>query len=81
MAQIAQALGLVYFREGDRQRRLTDLGRRHILAALHYLCHPFDVMPDFGPSGYVDDALVINRCLSVLRNRWRDLHRSVLEAG
>jgi uncharacterized membrane protein YkvA (DUF1232 family) len=81
LAQIARALGRVYFLEGKPDRRISDPGRRYILAALHYLCEPFDVVPDFRTSGYVDDALVINQCLSVLRTRWRDLYRSVLEAA
>jgi uncharacterized membrane protein YkvA (DUF1232 family) len=81
LARTARALGHVYFLECDLDRRLFDPGRRHILAALYYLCDPFDVMPDFRTSGYVDDALVVNRCLSALRNDWHELYKSVLEAA
>ena len=45
-------------------------GRKELVAALYYLCHPFEVIPDYVPGrGYADDALVLNMCLSRLRQR------------
>lgn len=44
--------------------------RKELVAALYYLCHPFEVIPDYVPGrGYADDALVLNTCMSRLRQR------------
>ena len=49
---------------------LSQAGRRDVISALHYLCHPFEVIPDHVPGrGYADDALVINTCIVSLRQR------------
>jgi len=43
-----------------------------IVAALLYVLSPIDLIPDFIPGvGYVDDALVVAGCLSLVE---RDLH-------
>lgn len=79
LAECATALSAVYFDEPEADSRLTQEGRRHILAALYYLCSPRDVIPDFDPGlGYVDDALVLNRCVATLRSRWPALHRTAV---
>lgn len=42
--------------------------RKDLVAALYYLCRPFEVIPDYIPGrGYADDALVMNTCLSRLK--------------
>jgi uncharacterized membrane protein YkvA (DUF1232 family) len=39
-------------------------GKKEIVAALYYLCDPFEIIPDYVPGkGYADDALVLNTCL------------------
>jgi len=43
---------------------------RYIIAALFYLCNPYDVIPDFNTQdGYLDDAIVINLCMNELRKK------------
>jgi uncharacterized membrane protein YkvA (DUF1232 family) len=43
---------------------------RCIVAALFYLCNPYDVIPDFNTQdGYLDDAIVINLCMNELRKK------------
>jgi uncharacterized membrane protein YkvA (DUF1232 family) len=75
LAVTSDALGATHFGEKDAHVRLTHPGHRHILAALFYLCDHKDVIPDYEVSiGYVDDAIVMNRCLVILRNRWRTLY-------
>ena len=47
---------------------VPNSARRQIVGALYYLCDPFEVIPDYVPGrGYADDALVLNTCLSELR--------------
>lgn len=51
-----------------------DEVRASILAALFYLCNPYDVIPDFIPgTGFVDDAYVLNISIKVLYKRYRKL--------
>ncbi|MCO8123531.1 YkvA family protein [Stieleria sp. TO1_6] len=53
-----------------RRSGVAAVGRRELVAALYYLCHPFEVIPDYVPGrGYADDALVLNTCMSRLRQR------------
>jgi uncharacterized membrane protein YkvA (DUF1232 family) len=33
---------------------------RLIIAALHYLITPVDLVPDFRPGGYIDDVLLLS---------------------
>lgn len=41
---------------------------RYVVAALFYLCNPYDVIPDFNvQDGYLDDAIAINLCMAELR--------------
>lgn len=55
-------------RDGDpgtaHQSTSTDAGgaarRRLVVAALHYLVTPVDLVPDFQIGGYVDDALLLS---------------------
>jgi uncharacterized membrane protein YkvA (DUF1232 family) len=65
MAQVAEFLHrYVIDYDGSDPLRCRRIG----IAALFYLCDPFDVVPDFSPAvGYVDDALVLNQAITELR--------------
>ncbi len=51
-----------------RESGVSRTARKELVATLYYLCHPFEVIPDYVPGrGYADDALVLNTCMSRLR--------------
>ena len=53
--------------------------RAVLLAALFYLCNPYDIIPDRVPStGFVDDAVVLNDCLRRIEQKHPDLHREIV---
>jgi uncharacterized membrane protein YkvA (DUF1232 family) len=67
MAQVAEVLKS-YCDRGPENAGTSDRCRRIAIAALFYLCEPFDVVPDYVPGkGYVDDALVLNQAVTELR--------------
>lgn len=73
MAVIAEHFAFLLRRESG----VAQGARRELVAALYYLCHPFEVIPDYVPGrGYADDALVLNTCLSRLRQRGVNLEMS-----
>jgi uncharacterized membrane protein YkvA (DUF1232 family) len=64
MAEAAEVFALLLRRESGISRS----ARKELVATLYYLCHPFEVIPDYIPGrGYADDALVLNTCMSRLR--------------
>jgi uncharacterized membrane protein YkvA (DUF1232 family) len=64
IAEVASILA----RSVRKNSRLPASARKHVVAALYYLCDPDEVIPDYIPGeGYADDALVINLCLSNLK--------------
>ena len=59
----------------DRNLRAT------LLAALFYLCNPYDIIPDRVPStGFADDAVVLNDCLRRLEQGRPELYRRINSA-
>ncbi len=51
-----------------RPPQTSDVDDKYILAALFYLCNPFDIIPDHTPgTGYLDDALVVDICVKYLK--------------
>lgn len=57
-----------------RDSEPNDHTRRAVLAALHYLLHECDVIPDHTVGlGYVDDAHVMNLCYKQVEKRHRRL--------
>ena len=53
--------------------------RPMLLAALFYLCNPYDIIPDRVPStGFVDDAVVMNDCLRRIEQEDPELLREIL---
>ena len=66
-----QAAALVKLKKGGADPTETSEVRRSVLAALFYLCNPYDVIPDFTPgSGFADDAHVMNLCFKVVNKRY-----------
>jgi|GEM_PF-3137098 len=64
MAEAAEVFAYLLRKES----RISRSARKELVATLHYLCHPFEVIPDYVPGrGYADDALVLNTCMSRLR--------------
>ena len=52
-----------------------------LLAALFYLCNPYDIIPDRVPStGFVDDAVVLNDCLRRIEHEAPELSREISAA-
>jgi uncharacterized membrane protein YkvA (DUF1232 family) len=67
MAQVAEFLKS-YLDRSTGSSSAPDHCRSIAVAALFYLCEPFDVIPDYAPGmGYVDDALVLNQAVTELR--------------
>ena len=63
-AVVARHLSLLLRKDSN----VPKMVRRKIVAALHYLCDPLEVIPDHvSGRGYADDALVLNLCLSELQ--------------
>ena len=55
--------------------------RAMLLAALFYLCNPYDIIPDRVPStGFVDDAVVLNDCLRRIEQEGPELYRKISAA-
>jgi uncharacterized membrane protein YkvA (DUF1232 family) len=51
-----------------RDSGVSRTARKELVGALYYLCQPFEVIPDYVPGrGYADDALVLNSCMTRLR--------------
>ncbi len=52
--------------------------RAVLLAALFYLCNPYDIIPDRVPStGFADDAVVLNECLRRIEQESPELFREI----
>jgi uncharacterized membrane protein YkvA (DUF1232 family) len=52
--------------------------RPYAIAALFYLCNPFDVVPDYTPGrGYLDDAFVINTCVKTIKKLDRTIYEDI----
>ncbi len=80
LAQTAFTFHLYLNEKQTTLRGKQAVAVRQITAALFYLCDPFDIIPDATPStGYLDDALVINQCLSKLRARSPDIYQYLRE--
>ena len=69
MYRVCVMLLSLYNQVDEEGYHLPDPARATIGAALHYVCKPFDVISDNIPGlGYVDDAHVLNLCLSHLED-------------
>ena len=53
---------------------------RPIIAALFYLCDPWDVIPDYtSAEGYLDDSIVINRCMAMIKSSSPEMYIRLCE--
>lgn len=77
VAVTASAIFKAY--ENPDQMNTADGDHRDVLlAALFYLCNPYDIIPDRVPStGFVDDAVVLNDCLRRIEQVAPALYREV----
>lgn len=70
LADRCDLLMQLYNYTDSKGRTLPILDRRHIIAALYYVCDPNDVIPDTNLSGgFADDAFAVNYCLKGLLKR------------
>lgn len=68
VARVAQLLLDLYVESLLHPNVLSEELQHSILAALFYLCNPYDIIPDYTPGiGYVDDACVFNFCLQLIK--------------
>lgn len=74
---VASCLLDLYIDSGMRAEpsiSISDSGRARILAALHYLCDPMDLIPDYTPGrGFSDDAYVLELCIRGLKKTDRGI--------
>ena len=65
----------------DHMSTANGDARSMLLAALFYLCNPYDIIPDRVPStGFVDDAVVLNNCLRRIEQEDPGLYRVISPA-
>ena len=75
LAKHSRLLWKVYNERTRPKPKLNEAAKRAILAALFYLCNPFDIVPDYTPGiGYCDDAMVINLCMKTVKKLCPDVY-------
>jgi hypothetical protein len=77
VALTATAIREVY---DDPEQASTADGnpRAVLLAALFYLCNPYDIIPDRVPgTGFADDAVVLNECLRRVEHQAPEMYREI----
>lgn len=80
VALTANAVFKVY-EDADCTSAASDRTRAIILAALFYLCNPYDIIPDrVRGTGFVDDAVVLNSCLRQIEQEDPELHGKIIAA-
>lgn len=67
LSQVAEAL-YDLLNNKDTSPKLLPETKQVLVAALFYLCNPYDVIPDFTPGiGYIDDAIILDECLKRMK--------------
>ncbi len=80
IANVAESLQALYIESLHHPRKLSKVHKQSILAALFYLCDPYDIIPDYTPgAGYVDDAYVFNMCLNRIKRSYPRMYSRILE--
>ncbi len=81
VALTASAIQKVY-EDLDCTEAASGNTRAVLLAALFYLCNPYDIIPDRVPgTGFVDDAVVLNSCLRRVEQEDPELFRKITAAA
>ena len=77
VAVTASALFTAY-ENSDHVSTADGDSRYVLLAALFYLCNPYDIIPDRVPgTGFVDDAVVLNECLRRIEQEGPEVYREI----
>lgn len=80
VARLADAIFRLYD-DSDCMSTASDGTKATLLAALFYLCNPYDIIPDrVRGTGFVDDAVVLNSCLRRVEQEDPELHRKIIAA-
>ena len=62
----------------DHASTANGNSRNVMLAALFYLCNPYDIIPDRVPgTGFADDAVVLNECLRRIEHEGPQMYREI----
>lgn len=81
VAQTAAAIFRLYD-DPDCMSTASDGTKATLLAALFYLCNPYDIIPDrVRGTGFVDDAVVLNSCLRRVEQEDPALHQKINAAA
>jgi len=77
VALTAAAIFQVY-KDPESMGKVGDDSKATLLAALFYLCNPYDIIPDrVRGTGFVDDAVVLNSCLRRIEEQAPVLSRKI----
>jgi uncharacterized membrane protein YkvA (DUF1232 family) len=77
VAVTASAIFTAY-ETSDQVNTAQGDSRYVLLAALFYLCNPYDIIPDRVPSmGFADDAVVLNECLRRIEQEAPEMYREI----
>ncbi len=80
VALTAGAISKTY-EDSDWASAASEAQKAVLLAALFYLCNPFDIIPDrVRGTGFIDDAVVLNSCLRRIEQEDPELHRQITAA-
>ena len=75
-SEVASTAGAVFqvYEDANSMSTVSDGTKAALLAALFYLCNPYDIIPDrVRGTGFVDDAVVMNSCLRRVEEEAPDL--------
>ena len=65
------------FNYETREQPLQEY-HKYMISALYYFCDPYDYFPDMHhDDAHLDDALVVNQCLEILKEQSRDTYKHI----
>tara|TARA_B100001964_G_C13775715_1_gene397981 strand:+ start:133 stop:567 length:435 start_codon:yes stop_codon:yes gene_type:complete len=66
------------FGKTSKEVPISSESRSYIVAALIYLCNPYDIIPDYAPGvGFHDDIMVMNKCIDKIKKKSPELYKQV----